>query len=440
MALVACGGPSSIDPDYPTQPTGKLVVAAATGADALLEQARLPGLFQVEPGCTPEFTPNAAESWSFSEGNTELRLKLADWATWENGSRILAKDWLAGLPTHDREVEAESSGDSTLIWHLPPDADSARQLARISAFRPVSGEGGHWKRDGMLLKSRGNTRLEQVELVELPGHEQLKALEEGRVQVALDLSPADAAELKEKDLPAVVRHTFDWTLDYLAWNLDSGQDALKNQALRHRLAAAIETKALVASYGVEGGDLYARPAVGSIPPSRCRAHNDAIVRIPYDPDIRLEGLRLSLIAREAQEELAQAIRLDLEDAGVQVELQFIAASDWSARLVARDWDGALVGIRPGLMVDFSIWETRSPLNIGGFSDEAIDQLIRLEQASAPLDLRLELQSRLYTLQPGVFLRWRERIVGVNMRVQNARINTVSPLDALENWWIRPDTH
>lgn len=294
-------------------------------------------------------------------------------------------------------------------------------------------------------------------------------LENGSVDMAVSLQIEDADRLaREHPEIKLIRRPWRQT-DYVVWN---SQDPLfGDAAVRRALSGAIDVDKLVEDLltSKETGEVYGKRAVSSVSPALCKSHNDAIVPLPYDPaDARrqLEALgwgdangdgvldrdgkdfAFTLLTNSGNPRRARAailIQSSLADAGVKVEIAKLESNTFFSSLRKKEFQAALSGWVASDYVDLSgLWHSGEEYaqNYASYHnpevDALIDQALREPDPDAAAALWKEVQARVYADQPYTFLFWREDIIGLHERFDNATVDFVSPLRHLHTWTVAPD--
>ena len=405
--------------------------------------------------------PRAAEVEGVTAKAVDLRTLLFSVPAAGERGRMLAKvAWLAALPAHrygPANLTPASLRDHPLNTRAPLSYGPWR-VAR-------------WDQELVLepqLKAPFDWQphLAQVIFRELPEADaRILALERGEVDVVSDLRRADIDRLQAQDLPIVLRHRGLRTLDFIPWNFVSGNPALQDPNVRTALAEATDLDGLLQrEFTTKAGDRLGRPSSGSLSPSLCRSHADELRRLPHDlvaakallatsgwidtngdgkVDRGGEVLRLRVIAYAGNErhlEILRALQQDWAGIGVELVIDSLERDAWPGRLSSHDWDGALLAWNAALVPDLaSVWAPDGAFNLGGYQDPAITAQIQAEVAETDparaIELRHDLQRRIYEIQPALFLFWNDEVVGLQSRIQDAEVDLLSPLDHLSRWWV-----
>ena len=162
----------------------------------------------------------------------------------------------------------------------------------------------------------------------------------------------------------------------------------------------------------------------------------------------------------------------LKQAGVEVNIETLAANTFFENLRKKDYEAALSGWSAGLFVDPStIWhsdvvrgidpqtvgsdtpncsdevtencvEKRYEFNFVSYSNPEVDTLIEkglrtpIPEESAPI--WKEMQAKIYADQPYTFLWWMDEVIAVNSRFENTSIDVLSPFGRLHEWSVPAD--
>ncbi|MDG1479970.1 MAG: ABC transporter substrate-binding protein [Myxococcota bacterium] len=409
---------------------------------------------------------------------------------------------------YDRITQASHAAVlHTAPRHILEGAD--RATLRGHAFNTKPTINGRWKLakwdrgERIVLEPNENwtgpademPKLERVIFRVLPEYAtRLIELETGGVDLMQGILVSDADRLA-KEHPEIKLHRRGWrSIDYVAWNqVDSADfkamaaavpegeridlDAVKrhhifgDREVRRALAKAVNVDKLIDDLlkSETTGEVYGKPAVGTITPALCNVHNDDIERIGFDPSAarsELEGLgwtdsdgngildkdgrelSFSLMTNSGNKRRANAsiiIQATLKQAGVHVELETVESNTFFERLRKKDYEAALSGWSAGLFVDPTvIWHSgpEYEFNFVSYKNERVDELIEAglrepdPEKSAPL--WQEMQQLIYDDQPYAFLYWMDEIVGVNERFEDPKIDVQGAFRDLHSWWVPAD--
>lgn len=483
-------------------------------------------LLETDFDCELRFKPAWATAWSFSEDGRTIRMELDDRLTWQDGTPVTAEDLrfayelvadptvasphIDNLARLKPDARPRIVGPTTIEWEFTEAYDRTTMLAHVSKLpavprhlldsravdrrslrdHPLDNQtpmgNGPWKlaswEKGARLVLEPNERfggdgrptLARVVLEVLPDYAaRLDALRSGAIDLMADVQVADADTLAAN--PDLVLRRRGWrAMDYVAWN---GEDRagephplFADREIRRALAMAIDTDALIRDLltSPATGEVYGRPAVGTVTPALCGVHNDAIRRIPYGADdarARLAELgwadtnadgwldkggqpfRFTLIFNDDNPRrggAAQRVAANLRAVGVDVLLEPLDGAVFFARLRDGDYDAAVSGWSASLYVNPSvIWGPESDFNFTHYRNPEVARLLR-EGLAEPDAARSaatwqELQAIIYEDQPYAFLYWTDEIVAVHRRFEDAKIDVLGPWRDLSSWRGAPPT-
>jgi peptide/nickel transport system substrate-binding protein len=477
--------------------------------------------------CELRFEPAWAKSWAFSGDGRTITMELDDRLTWPDGTPVTAEDLrftyalaadpevqsphvdsLAGL---EPDARPRILGPHTIAWEFTKANDPNRMLAQIAGLpavpkhildsptverralrdHPLDAQtpmgNGPWK---VASREKGartvlepnerytgsperRARLARVVLEVIPTYlARLEALRSGTIDLMTDLLVTDADALA-LDSNLTLRRRGWRTMDYVAWNTVDPKGAphplFADREIRRALGRAIDTDALIRDLltSPTTGEVYGRPAVGTVTPALCGAHNDAIRPLPYaaeDARARLlelgwadtnsdgwldkdgRAFRFRLLYNDdnpRRSGAAERVAANLRAIGVDVELEPLDGAVFFGRLRAGDYDAALSGWTASLYVDPSvIWGPESEFNITRYTNPEVTRLLgeglaERDGTRAALKWQ-ELQAVIYEDQPYTFLYWTDEIVAVHSRFQDARIDLLAPWRDLSAWHVDPD--
>ncbi len=318
----------------------------------------------------------------------------------------------------------------------------------------------------------------------------LLELENGSVDLMDQVLVADADKLAAEH-PEIQLHRRGWrTLDSVLWNtidpvdykakLDTAKPGVKpsdvkpnhlfgDREVRRALASAVDVDKLIKDLLTSQvtGEVYGRPAIGTITPALCGAHNDNLQRLPFDPasartqlaalgwtdsngdgwlDKGGEVMRFTMITNAGNQRRAKAaviIQSNLKDVGVDMQIEQLESNTFFERLRARDYDAALSGFAAGLLIDpGAFWAPNAEFNFTSYRNPKVDDLIARGMSEPDYEkakpIWPELQQTIYDDQPFAFLYWMDDIVAVNSRFQNTAIDILSPYRRLYQWSVPVD--
>ena len=320
----------------------------------------------------------------------------------------------------------------------------------------------------------------------------LVELENGSIDLMEQVLVSDADKLATEH-PEIKLHRRGWrSMDFVAWNsidaadykrlaaeTPAGQKAdtskvkphpiFGDREVRRALANAMDVDKLIKDILTSEvtGEVYGRPAVSTFTPALCGVHNDAIQRIPFDPDAakaRLAELgwtdtngdswldkdgapmRFTLMTNGGNARRAKAaviIQANLKIIGVDAQIEQIESGTFFERLRKKDYEAALSGWSAALFVDPSaIWGPESEFNFTSYRNPDVQALIEKGLAEPDAEkakpLWLDLQQKIYDDQPYAFLYWMDEIVAVHSRFQNTTIDVLAAYRNLYEWSVPAD--
>lgn len=321
-------------------------------------------------------------------------------------------------------------------------------------------------------KDSERARLKRIQFKIVPEYQtRLLLFKKGEIDLMDGIQIKDADELvKSNPNINLVRRGYRFN-DYIAWNLNN--EMFKPKAVRQAIAHAVDIDFLIGKLLTSAdGTKYGRRSVGTITPELCNVHNDDIVPFAYDTakskalfaeagwtDTDGDGLldkegqtfRFTLVTNRENErrmEAAILIQNALKKVGVDMKIDTKEFNSMTDMLRKKEFEAVLGGWSAGLFVDPStMWhsdtpEKKYPFNYPSYSNPEVDALIETglstpdPQAAAPV--WKDLQAKIYDDQPYLFLWWRDEIVGIDNRFDNAQINVLSLMDNLHEWEVPAD--
>lgn len=440
-------------------------------ADPAVGSPQIENLARVKHGATPRIVGPSTIEFEFTEAYDRTRM-LA-----QIGKMAAVPKHLLDNPSVDRRSLREHPLDAQT-----PMGNGAWKLAS-------------WEK-GVRLVLEPNERfmgpdemrpkLGRVVLEVLPAYAaRLEALRTGAIDLMADVLVTDADALTAGmagsvgGRPDLQLRRRGWrTMDYVAWNgvapasTSAGgapHPLFGDREIRRALAMAIDTDALIRDLltSTTTGEVYGRPAIGTVTPALCGVHNDAIKPIPYGPDdarARLNELgwvdgnadgwldkggvpfRFTLLYNDDNPRrvgAAERVAANLRAVGVDVVLEPQDGAVFFARLHAGEYDAALSGWSASLYVDPSvIWGPDSAFNFTRYRNPEVARLLHAGLAE-PDGARSaivwqELQQVIYEDQPYAFLYWTDEIVAVDKRFLDAKIDVLGAWRDLASWHVAPD--
>ncbi|MEN9786898.1 MAG: Oligopeptide-binding protein AppA precursor [Pseudomonadota bacterium] len=528
----------------PSDAKNMLYVVSSSASDSAIIEATTSSLFDSDFSCALRYTPEMATEWSFSEDGTRIDMTLRDDLTWEDGTRLTARDVAAtyalvadpkvGSPRLDMtehmrpDARPHVIDDTHLRWEFTHAYDRTTMLAHTSltpvpahrlrdadpgslrshplnALAPLSSgpwRVATWEKNARLVLAPNDAwtgpvedrpRLRRVIFKVLPEYAtRLVELENGAIDLMEGVLVADADKLATEH-PEISLHRRGWrSMDYVAWNSLDPADVratagtrakgqvpdptrvkphpiFADREVRRALAGALDVERMIADLLTSRvtGEVYGRPAIGTITPALCGVHADDVAPVPYAPDAaraRLaelgwrdtdgdgildkagQPMRFTLLLNSGnarREKAAVLVQAQLRRVGVDVQLDKVESNAFFERLRRRDYEAALSGWSAGLFVDpGSIWGEGSAFNFTSYRNPRVTALIAQglaepdpERARATWQ---ELQRVIHEDQPYAFLYWMDEIVAVHDRFQDTTIDVLSPYRRLNRWSVPAD--
>jgi ABC-type transport system substrate-binding protein len=127
-----------------------------------------------------------------------------------------------------------------------------------------------------------------------------------------------------------------------------------------------------------------------------------------------------LYVDRSHERLALVLQQQLQEAGVHVILENAPVDEGSERIVAGDFDAALVDVANGPLVrSYLFWHSGGPNNWGHFRSQVVDDALGAIQhapdASTYRSAVARFQRAIVQDPPAIFLAWSERTRAVSRR-------------------------
>lgn len=306
----------------------------------------------------------------------------------------------------------------------------------------------------------------------------LVELESGGVDLVSGLTIEDADRIARDHPEIALRRRGLRAVDFVAWNaVEVGEDGERgphplfgDRAVRRALTLAIDVGAMAADLlgSRVTGEVYGQPAVSTFSPEICAVRDAGVERLPYDPgrarselaaagwsdhdgdgivdkDGRPFRFRLHFGAgNPRREKEAVLVQANLRAVGVEAELDPVDAALLTDRSRSREFDAVVGGLAGGLYADpRAVWHSgpEYEFNLTSYANPHADALIErglaeVDPAAAAATWR-ELQRVIYEDQPVTFLFWRDEIVAVSGRFQDARIDLIAAFRDLHRWWVPP---
>lgn len=204
-----------------------------------------------------------------------------------------------------------------------------------------------------------------------------------------------------------------------ALKLNCKEGPLADYKVRQAISYAIDREKIAGITG-EGDVLYGFPSLNGQKYENYFSNNVELAKNLLTEAGYSEGFKLRLVAASTydfQKQIAEAVKEDLKNVGIDVELEILSWSESNNRLNEEDYDIIIAEISSDMM-DMD-WYTnyfdskKSKINKApGFSDEKIDEL--LEKGRSTLDtaerekIYTEVREMLLELSPYIFIEYRNK--------------------------------
>lgn len=394
--------------------------------------------------------PGLASKWVTSPNHQSLKIELRPDVKFHDGSPVnadaVAEVLRASLPdalgpsfedienvrpVGDREIEVvlrrpsafalealvdlsikkpgEKKGIGTgpfYAWTSEPDTVEMRANESYYLGRP--------KIDRLVLKSYPTARNAWADML----RGQLDMLSEVGFDALDSLKPSSNVRV----------FTFPRNYQYLVV-LNSHVAALRSRDVRVALNEAID-RAQIIEQGLGG---HGAPATGTVSPLNW-AYDTNGSSFALDPK-RSQGtleaaahghsVTFKCLAPDTApyDRIAVALQRQLSVVGAKMEIEGVPAADWVKRVLAGDFEAALVDARIGtnLVRPYQWWHTGTTQNYGHFSSTAIDRsLDAIRHATSDDEYRASvaaLQRAVVDDPPAIFLAWSDRARAVSTRFE-----------------------
>jgi peptide/nickel transport system substrate-binding protein len=450
------------------------------------------------------FKPQLARSWVFSADSLDVTFLLRDDARWSDGEPVTASDvrftwevetdttvaWpSASIKAHIRDVEVKDP--HTVVFHFDQrsiyqlmDANDGvilpshllasiprRELKSAPFGRAPVGNGPYvlsrWDA-GQLIELARNPkyagtppRVERVVIKFVPDAVTLTAqLQAGEIDLLESVQASDLAGIKARRGDVQILDTPSRRLSFVAWN--ATRAPFDNAVVRTAMTAGIDRRAIIAN--VWGG--HARECTSPIVPLLW-AYDPSIKAIKYDAkgaraaleklgwrDTNADGVldrggkpfEFELLVNDAQNrvDIATLIQAQLKLAGVKVDVRVMEYGAYIDRILAMDYDAAVVEWKVQTKVDLTqLFATSASrpngYNFVGYSNAAVDRLI--DKALAERDMRSarplwsRVQRVIYLDQPYTFIAVPDELTAVDDRFCNVKPSPISIFAHIIDWRI-----
>jgi len=453
------------------------------------------------------FKPALARSWSFSPDSLDVTFVLRDDARWSDGAPVTASDvrftWQvetdttvawpsASIKAHIRDVEVKDA--HTVVFHfdqrylyplmdandgviLPEHllASIPRQDLKTAPFgRAPVGNGPYvlkrWEAGQYLELARNSSyagpapRIERIVIKFVPDAVTLVAqLEAREIDLLESVQAADLAGIKAKRDDVQILETPSRRISFVAWN--ETRAPLDNAAVRVAMTLGIDRRAIIEN--AWGG--HAQECTSAIVPLLW-AYDASIKPLNHDAkdaraalaklgwrDTNGDGvldrdgkpLELELLVNDAQNrvDIATLIQAQLKETGVKVNVRVMEYGAYIDRILAMDYDAAVVEWKVQTKVDLTqLFHTSAKrpngYNFIGYSNPAVDRLI--EKALAQRDmvsakpLWRDAQQAIYQDQAYTFIAVPQELTAIDDRFCRVTPSPISIFAHIADWRLKPD--
>jgi peptide/nickel transport system substrate-binding protein len=359
--------------------------------------------------------------------------------------------------------------------HALVDAD--RGTLRGHAFGRDPVVNGPWRIDDfspderLVLVPAANAELglNRVIVKVLPEYAtRVMELENGSVDWAQSLQIEDADRIRDEH-PEIRLVRRGWrSTDYIVW--DTTNPMFADPVVRNALSSAIDVDKMIADLLTsKTGEAYGKRAVSSVSPALCGSHNNDIQPLPFDTEVARakfaeagwtdtngdgtldkdgQDFAFTLLTNSGNPRRARAailIQANLAEVGVKMEISKLESNTFFSTIRKKEFEAALSGWVASDYVDLSgLWHSGEEYaqNYASYNNPEVDALIDAALSEPDPDIAAthwkEVQALVYADQPYTFLFWRDDIIGVHERFDDATVDFVSPLRNLDGWSVPPD--
>lgn len=312
----------------------------------------------------------------------------------------------------------------------------------------------------------GRPYLDRYVYRNIPEHTTLlDELLRGDVDLFVQMLPNQVAIAREAGIS--VRSYPYPAIFFIAWN--SRVPELSDPRVRRALTLGINRRQLIEGVQLGGAVLLN----GSLPPVHWAFDPALGDSLPYDPDqargllddagwvdrdedgVREDAqgnpLRIDLIFNQnlERERVAEIIRVQLQDIGVELVPSMMDLTAYQDRIVGgdRNFEGALITFETGFRIDdrdLFHSDVKDIANSWAFSgtqdpvlDRYLDTLQLIPDRNDAYPLWQEYQLRLLEIQPYTFLYSADRRIGVGPRLKDVVTDTRGDWATIRQWWISP---
>lgn len=457
------------------------------------------------------FEPQLASSWSWSADSLAVTFMLRRDARWSDGKPVTADDvrftWQvhtdttvawpsASIKAKIRDVEVKDP--QTVVFHFSErylyqvmDANDGvilpkhlldpipRADLKTSAFgRAPVGNGPYmlskWESGQYLelalnpryVDARGGPapRVQRVLFKFVPDAVTLAAqLKAGEIDLLEAVQPGDLAGIKRSRPHAAVYTVPSRRMTFLAWN--EKRPPFDDREVRRALTMAIDRGEIIRTvwqgYATEctsplvpllwAHDASIQPLRYDVKAARAALERRGFTDSDRDGFLDKDGkpLAIEIIVNDVQSrvDVVTLVQAQLKKAGVKVDVRVMEYNALIDRILATDYDGALVEWKATTKVDLTgLFHTKSMrpkgFNFVSYSnpevDRIIDEALTKTSTAAARPLWNHAQRLIYDDQPYTFIAVPKEITAVDDRFCNVTPSAISFFVDLHDWGVKPD--
>jgi peptide/nickel transport system substrate-binding protein len=456
------------------------------------------------------FEPQLASNWSWSADSLAVTFMLRRDARWSDGKPVTADDvrftWQvhtdttvawpsASIKAKIRDVEVKDP--QTVVFHFSErylyqvmDANDGvilpkhllesipRAELKTSAFgRAPVGNGPYvlskWE-SGQYLElavnpryvdaGGGAPRVQRVLFKFVPDAVTLAAqLKAGEIDLLEAVQPGDLAGIKQRRPNAAVYTVPSRRMTFLAWN--EKRPPFDDREVRRALTMAIDRGEIIRTvwqgYATEctsplvpllwAHDASIQPLRYDVKAARATLEKRGFQDTDRDGFLDKDGkpLAIEIIVNDVQSrvDVVTLVQAQLKKAGVKVDVRVMEYNALIDRILATDYDAALVEWKATTKVDLTgLFHTKSMrpkgFNFVSYSnpevDRIIDEALTKTSTAAARPLWNQAQRLIYDDQPYTFIAVPKEITAVDDRFCNVTPSAISFFVDLHHWGVKPD--
>ncbi len=453
------------------------------------------------------FKPQLAEVWTWSADSLDVTFRLRDDVRWSDGKPVTADDvrftwevhvdttvaWpSASIKSKIRDVEVKDA--RTVVFHFKErylyqvmDANDGvilpkhilgsvprKELKAAPFGRAPIGNGPYtlsrWE-SGQYIELAANPlyfggapRVKRVVFKFVPDAVTLVSqLKAGEIDLLEAVQPGDLPSIKQSRPGDAVATVPSRRMSFIAWN--EKRAPFDDREVRRALTMAIDRAEIIRT--VWQG--YATECTSPIVPLLW-AFDPSLKALPFDPEgakaqlaargfkdsdrdgvLDKDGkpLAIELLVNDAQNriDVVTLVQAYLKRIGIRAEMRVMEYNAYIERILATDYDAALVEWKATTKVDLTgLFHTRSMrpkgFNFVSYSnpevDRLIDEAVTKTDAGSARALWNRVQRLIYEDQPYTFIAVPKEITAVDDRFCNISPSAISFFAHLSRWGVKPD--